>query len=154
MSSEVTSDNTAGVPRSRVNLSRLRFGVSSSEGTNKRTSQVTVSRIDPWSSARTAFIVSMAVSLTLLVVITVVWFFLSVTGVIDAIQGSFGNILGTGIKGGVSLLEFVRVLGLGLIVCAVQIVTTSVSAALFAMMYNITVGYTGGIKVDLESSRN
>lgn len=124
-----------------------------SSDTGKRGSGVTVSRIDPWSTARTAFIVSMAVSLTLVVVVTIVWFFLSVTGVVDAIQGSFGNILGTGIKGGVSLFAFVRVLGLGLIVAAIQIVTTSVAAALFAMMYNLTVGYTGGVRVTLQSDK-
>ncbi len=154
MSAEIKGDGSSGAAKPRISLSRLRLSTAGSDNASKRNSQVTVSRIDPWSTARTAFIVSMAVSLTLLVVVTVVWFFLSVTGVIDAIQGSFGNILGTGIKGGVSLVEFVRVLGLGLIVSAVQIVTTSVSAALFAMMYNVTVGYTGGIKVDLESTRN
>lgn len=125
------------------------------EGTSaaRRRSKVTIARIDPWSTARTAFIVSLAISLSLTVVVTVVWFFLSVTGVIDAIQGSFGNILGTGVQGGVSLFGFVRVLGLGLIVSAIQILTTSAAAALFAMMYNLTVSFTGGIKVDLESSR-
>ena len=117
-------------------------------------SKVTVSRIDPWSTARTAFIVSLAISLSLTVVVTIVWFFLSVTGVIDAVQGSFGNILGTGVQGGVSLFGFVRVLGLGLIVSAIQILTTSAAAALFAMMYNLTVSFTGGVKVSLESSRD
>lgn len=141
----------------RVSMGRLAQAMRENRagaGEPRRSSKVTIARIDPWSTARTAFIVSLAISLTLTVVITIVWFFLSVTGVIDAIQGSFGNILGTGVKGGVSLFGFVRVLGLGLVVSAIQILTTSVSAALFAMMYNLTVGFTGGIKADLESARD
>jgi len=151
----MAQDNATQTPR--VSMARLANVMKESRagaGAPRRGSKVTIARIDPWSTARTAFIVSLAISLTLTVVITIVWFFLSVTGVIDAIQGSFGNILGTGVKGGVSLFGFVRVLGLGLIVSAIQILTTSVSAALFAMMYNLTVGFTGGIKADLEFVRD
>jgi len=146
----------AGWGAARVSVNGDRSGAQGdgAPAAGRRTSKVTVSRIDPWSAARTAFIVSLAISLSLTVVVTIVWFFLSVTGVIDAIQGSFGNILGTGVQGGVSLFGFVRVLGLGLIVSAIQILTTSAAAALFAMMYNLTVSFTGGIKVSLESTRD
>ena len=107
-------------------------------------------RIDPWTTARTAFIVSLALGVSLLVVFMVVWVFLAATGVFDAILSTFGDVFSGG--SGISFFSLLRTFGLGLVVVAVQIVTTTVGAALYAMIYNLTVKYTGGIKVNLAQN--
>ena len=47
-------------------------------------------------------------------------------------------------------LEFSRVMGVAVILASVEIVLVSVLSTLFALMYNLTVGLTGGIEVVLS----
>ena len=49
-----------------------------------------------------------------------------------------------------SYLEFSRVIGVATVVASVEIVLVSLLATLFAVMYNLTVGLTGGIEVVLS----
>ena len=111
------------------------------------TTTVVLKRIDPLTAARTAFIVALAVGVTMLVAFMLLWVFLSATGVFDAILGTFGDVFSTG--GGVSFFSLLRTFGFALVVVAVQILATTAIAALYAIIYNLTVKYTGGIRVDL-----
>lgn len=108
---------------------------------------VVLKRIDPWTAARTAFIVALALGVTMLVAFMLLWVFLSATGVFDAILGTFGDVFAS--SGGVSFFSLLRTFGLGLVAVAVQILATTVSAALYAVIYNLTVKYTGGVRMDL-----
>lgn len=115
--------------------------------TTAATTTVALKRIDPLTAAKTAFIVALALGVTMLVAFMLLWVFLSATGVFDAILGTFGDVFTSG--GGVSFFSLLRTFGLGLVAVAVQILATTAGATLYAVIYNLTVKYTGGVRVDL-----
>ena len=48
-----------------------------------------------------------------------------------------------------SFLSLGRLVGLSMVVSAVEIVLISVLSTLFAVLYNLSVGFTGGVEVTL-----
>ena len=51
-----------------------------------------------------------------------------------------------------AVLAFDRVMGVTIVIAALEIALVSVMAGLFAVLYNVTVGITGGIEVTLSDS--
>ncbi len=62
------------------------------------------------------------------------------------------DVLGTGGFDLLTSLELSRVLGLAAVIASVEIVLVSALATLFAFLYNVTVGLTGGIEVVLSDN--
>ena len=116
-----------------------------------RRARLYVTRFDPWSVTKAAFLLSLAIAIVLVVAVSVVWFVLDRTGVIVSLSGTV-----TDVVGGTSGLDLVTTLGFGqvigatLIVASVEIVLVSALAGLFTIMYNLTVGITGGVEVVLS----
>ena len=115
-----------------------------------RRARLYVSRFDPWSVTKAAFILSLAIGIVLVVAVTVVWFILDRTGVIESLSGTITDVVGS--TSGLDLitsLGFWQVIGATLIVASVEIVLVSALAGLFTVLYNLTVGLTGGVEVVL-----
>jgi hypothetical protein len=116
-----------------------------------RRARLYVTKFDPWSVTKAAFLLSLAIAIVLVVAVSVVWFVLDRTGVIVSLSGTV-----TDVVGGTSGLDLVTTLGFGqvigatLIVASVEIVLVSALAGLFTIMYNLTVGITGGVEVVLS----
>lgn len=116
-----------------------------------RRARLCVTKFDPWSVTKAAFLLSLAIAIVLVVAVSVVWFVLDRTGVIVSLSGTV-----TDVVGGTSGLDLVTTLGFGqvigatLIVASVEIVLVSALAGLFTIMYNLTVGITGGVEVVLS----
>jgi hypothetical protein len=68
--------------------------------------------------------------------------------VFEAITGLFRDVSGDG-GGGVSFLSLGRLIGFSMVISAIEIVLISVLSTLFAVLYNLSVGFTGGIEVTL-----
>lgn len=116
-----------------------------------RRARLYVSRFDPWSVTKAAFILSLAIGIVLVVAVTVVWFILDRTGVIESLSGTITDVVGS--TSGLDLitsLGFWQVIGATLIVASVEIVLISALAGLFTILYNLTVGITGGVEVVLS----
>ncbi len=116
-----------------------------------RRARLYVSRFDPWSVTKAAFILSLAIGIILVVAVTVVWFILDRTGVIESLSGTITDVVGS--TSGLDLitsLGFWQVIGATLIVASVEIVLISALAGLFTILYNLTVGITGGVEVVLS----
>lgn len=116
-----------------------------------RRARLMVTRVDPWSVLKTAFMLSLAFAIILLVAVAILWFMLDQLAVFDALSRTVNDIAGSGttqfdLK---SVLGFGRVMGVTLVVAAVQIVLLSVLATLFAFLYNLAVGISGGLEVTL-----
>lgn len=111
-----------------------------------------VTRIDPWSVTKAAFMLALAIGIVIVVAVGALWWVLDVTGVFQAIARTFDEVIGTATTGFdlMSYLEFSRVIGVAIIVASVEILLVSLLATLFAIMYNMTVGLTGGIEVVLS----
>lgn len=116
-----------------------------------RRARLYVSRFDPWSVTKAAFILSLAIGIILVIAVTSVWFILDRTGVIESLTGTVTDVVGS--TSGLDLitsLGFWQVIGATLIIAAVEIVLVSALAGLFTILYNLTVGITGGVEVVLS----
>ena len=110
-----------------------------------------VTRFDPWSVTKAAFILSLTIAIVLVVAVTAVWFILDRTGVIESLSGTVTDVVGS--TSGLDLvtsLGFSQVIGSTLILASVEIVLVSIFAGLFTILYNLTVGITGGVEVVLS----
>ncbi len=117
-----------------------------------RHARLFVSRIDPWSTMKTAFMLSLGLAVVLVVAILLLWMVLAASGVFDAFNQAINDVGGQASSsfdiGGV--LSFGRVIGFALLLAAFEIVMTSALATLIAALYNVTVGFTGGVEVTLS----
>ncbi len=116
-----------------------------------RRARLYVSRLDPWSVTKAAFILSLAIGIVLVVAVTAVWFILDRTGVIASLSGTVTDVVGS--TSGLDLitsLGFGQVIGATLVLASVEIVLVSALAGLFTILYNLTVGITGGVEVVLS----
>jgi hypothetical protein len=138
------SDTTTGGRRAAA------AGVRGSLG--QRRARLYVSGLDPWSVAKASFMLAVALGVILIVTVAVVWFVFNVTGVFDALARSLNDIVGNAnatfdLR---NFLSFDRVMGLAVLVGAVEIVLVSALGTVLAYLYNLTVGITGGLEVTLS----
>ncbi len=109
--------------------------------------QVTLhlTHIDPWSAAKRAFVLGVLIAGVLIVATVVLWMVLSAAGVFEAVSSLWSDASGnTGT--GISFLSLGRLLGLAMVISAIEIVLLSVLSTLFAVLYNLSVGFTGGVE--------
>ena len=111
-----------------------------------------VTRFDPWSVLKTSFMLTISFAIILLVAVAILWWILDQLSVFDALSRTVNDIAGSGttqfdLR---SVLSFGRVMGVTLVLAAVQIVLISVLATLFAFLYNLAVGISGGLEVTLS----
>ena len=111
------------------------------------TKRVRLTRFDPWSVAKSSFMLGLTIAGVIIVATIVLWVLLSAAGVFDAITGLFNSVSGNSSSSGVSFLSLGRLIGLSMVVSAIEIVLLSVLATIFAALYNLSVGFTGGITV-------
>ena len=117
-----------------------------------RRARVYVTRLDPWSVAKAAFLLSLAIGIVIVVAFGFVFWTLDSTGTLDPVSRTIDDVLGTGGFDLLTSLELSRVLGLAAVIASVEIVLVSALATLFAFLYNVTVGLTGGIEVVLSDN--
>ena len=113
--------------------------------------RLVVRRIDPMSMTKTAFFLSLAMAVVIIVAISLMWALLAFAGFFDAIGGTIGDLAGSG-SAATSIFSFTRVLGFTLVISAVEIVTMTGFATLFAVLYNLTVRWAGGLTVSVHGS--
>ena len=116
-----------------------------------RKARLFISRIDPWSVAKIAFMFSLALGIIIVVAVGVVWYTLDTLGVFQTLSRNVNDVIGgsTSTFDLMSVLDFSRVMGVAVIIASVEIVLISILTTLFAVIYNLTVGLTGGIEVVL-----
>jgi hypothetical protein len=112
-----------------------------------RQARLHLTRIDPWSVAKGAFMLGVTLAGVTIVATIALWLMLSAAGVFEAITGIFKDVSGS--SSGVSFLSLGRLVGLSMVVSAAEIVLLSVLSTLFAVLYNLSVGFTGGVEVTL-----
>lgn len=121
-------------------------------GGGVRRARLMVTRLDPWSVLKSAFMLSLSFAVILLVATALLWYVLDVLRVFDTLGRTVNDITGTGTTqfdlGAV--ISFGRVMGVALVIAAFEIILVSVIATMFAFLYNLTVGITGGLEVTLS----
>jgi hypothetical protein len=117
-----------------------------------RRARLYVTRVDPWSVTKAAFMLALSIGIVLVVAVALLWWLLDVTGVFLTVSRTIDEVVGSATSGFdlLNYLEFSRVMGVAVIVASVEIVLVSFLATLFALIYNLSVGITGGVEVVLS----
>jgi Transmembrane domain of unknown function (DUF3566) len=119
-------------------------------GESLETRKVRVTRLDPWSVAKSSFVLGVTIAGVIIVATVVLWLLLSAAGVLEAITGLFQSVSGDSNSAGISFLSLGRLVGLSMVISAIEIVLLSVLSVIFAVLYNLSVGFTGGIEVSVS----
>lgn len=117
-----------------------------------RRARIYITRIDPWSVAKIAFLLSLAIGIIMVVAVAALWWVLDYTDVFITLSRTVNEVFGGAATNFdlVALLDFSRVMGVTVVLASVEIVLVSILATLFAVLYNLSVGLTGGVEVDLS----
>jgi len=115
-----------------------------------------LTRVDPWSVMKIAFLLSVALGVVCVVAVLIVWGVLSSAGVWDSINSSVKNIVGDGSADSFDVTDYIglsRVLGLTLIIAVVDVILLTAVATLGAFLYNLAAALLGGVEVTLTEER-
>ena len=108
-----------------------------------RTVRLHLTHIDPWAAAKSAFMLGVTIAGVLLVAVTLLWGALSAAGVFEAISGLWNDAAGSN-SASINFLSLGRLIGLTMVISAIEITLLSVLSSLYAVLYNLSVGFTGG----------
>ena len=110
-----------------------------------------VTHIDPWSVAKNAFMLTLALGIVYIVAVTIIWMMLTVSGTLEQVTSQLTDLAGGGADtlDPASLFSFSRIIGVTSIIAFLEVILLTALATLFAFLYNIAVGITGGLQVTL-----
>jgi hypothetical protein len=117
-----------------------------------RRARLRLTRIDPWSVMKTAFLLSIALGVVTVVSVLMVWTVLGAAGVWDSINQTVQNILGGESAGDFDVENYIgtsRVMGFTMLVAVIDVVLLTAIATLGAFLYNMAAALLGGIEVTL-----
>lgn len=119
----------------------------------RRRARLRLVQVDAWSVMKTAFLLSIALGIVLVVAVAVVWSVLGSAGVWDSINSSVQQAIG-GDGGGSQFqiqdyLGTSRVVGFTMIVAVIDVILVTAIATLGAFLYNLAAALLGGVEVTL-----
>lgn len=126
---------------------------SSAPSRGPRRARLRLTRIDPWSVMKTAFLLSIAFAVVTVVAVGMVWQVLGAAGVWDSINDTVQSGIGGDEVSSFQVQDYVgtsRVLGFTMLVAAVDVVLITAAATLSAFLYNMAAALLGGIEVTLS----
>lgn len=113
-----------------------------------RRARLYVYRLDAWSVMKVAFMLAVALGIVIVCAVAALWWLLDYSGVIETLARNVDEVIGSGTTTFdlEAVLAFDRVMGITVLVAALEVALVSILAGLFAVLYNLTVGITGGIE--------
>lgn len=117
-----------------------------------RRARLRLTRVDPWTVMKTAFLLSVAFGIVTVVSVFIVWSVLGAAGVWDSINATAQDILGDEAAGTFDITSYIgtsRVMGFTMLVAVVDVVLLTAVATLGAFLYNMSAALLGGIEVTL-----
>jgi hypothetical protein len=121
-------------------------------GRPPRRARLRLSRIDPWSVMKTAFLLSIAFGVVTVVSVLMVWSVLGAAGVWDSINQTVQDIVGGKDSATFNVEDYLgtsRVIGFTMLVAVIDVVLLTAIATLGAFLYNMAAALLGGIEVTL-----
>ncbi|MBF4163953.1 DUF3566 domain-containing protein [Nocardioides acrostichi] len=125
---------------------------SSAAARNPRRARLRLTRIDPWSVMKTAFLLSVAFGIVTVVSVLVVWTVLGGAGVWDSLNKTVTDVVGPNSASSFNVEDYIgtsRVMGFSMLVAAIDVVLITAAATLGAFLYNMAAALLGGIEVTL-----
>ncbi|WP_417220129.1 DUF3566 domain-containing protein [Arthrobacter sp.] len=115
-----------------------------------RKARLLVSKVDPWSVLKMAFLLSVALGIVTVVAAVVLWTVLDLTGIFDRVNDLLAEVIGS--ESGFNLKELIslgQVASFATIIAVVNVVLLTALSMLAAVLYNISSTLVGGIGVTL-----
>lgn len=116
---------------------------------SSRSARLRLKHIEPWSVTRLAFVVSVALMIVAVVAVTIFWIVLDLTGVWDQLNGSVTNVLSDD-SGNFDVTDYLglgRLVGLTLVLSAINVVVMTALATIGAHLYNLAAQLLGGVEL-------
>ena len=126
-------------------------GVGAPAPTGPRRVKLSVSRVDPWSVMKLSFLLSVALGIAGVVMITVLWMVLSGMGVFADINRTVEDVL-SGKGDPFDLMDYVglgRVVSLSIVIGVIDVILMTAIATLGAFLYNVCSSLVGGLQLTL-----
>lgn len=117
-----------------------------------RRARLRLTRIDPWSVMKTAFLLAVATAVVTVVSVAIVWSVLGAAGVWESINATVADVVGTDATSGFDVRDYVgtsRILGFTVLVSAINVVLLTAIATLAAFLYNMAAALLGGVELTL-----
>ena len=116
-----------------------------------RKARLRLSRIDPWSVMKTAFLFSIAFGIILVVIAAVLWQVIEGSGALESVNSTMNQLIGDA-NTKFAIQDYInsgRVVGLVTLLAAVDVVILTAVATLFAFLYNLAATVLGGLEITL-----
>ena len=107
---------------------------------------------DTWSVMRTAFVLSIAIAIVILVAVLALWALFTVTGVFSSVSRVIDDVAGSSYHAK-AWFSLPRVLLVTILVGLVEVVLTTAAITLLASLYNAAASWTGGVEVVVSEDR-
>jgi hypothetical protein len=117
-----------------------------------RKARLRLLRVDPWSVMKTAFLLSVALGITLFVAVAVLWSVLDAAGVFSSIDDIITDMTASDANSGIDINQYIelsRVLGFTTLIAVVDVVLLTALATLGAFLYNLSASLLGGLELTL-----
>jgi hypothetical protein len=123
-------------------------------GSTRRAS-LRLTHVEPWSVTRLAFAISVAMMIVAVVGVTIFWVVLDATGVWDQINGSVTSVLSDDSSSFniTDYLGFGRMVGLTLVLSAINVILMTALATIGAHLYNLAAQLLGGVEVTFAEEK-
>ncbi|QIK85083.1 DUF3566 domain-containing protein [Sanguibacter sp. HDW7] len=112
--------------------------------------RLTLSRIDPWSVMKMAFLLSIAIGIMIVVAAFVFWYALNDLGVFTSIDETIRKIVGS--ESELDILQYVqrdRVVSIAMVIAVIDVVLMTALSTIGAFLYNVVAALVGGVHMTL-----
>jgi hypothetical protein len=114
-----------------------------------RRARLVLSRVDPWSVMKLAFLLSIALAIVAVVAVFVLWSVLDAMGVFDSVGSTVESVTRSQDNAqGIDILDYVglgKVLSITMVLSAVNAVLLTALCTLSAFLYNMAASLVGGL---------
>jgi len=119
-----------------------------------RKARLRMSRIDPWSVMKTAFLLAIAFGIVTWVAVFIIWSAIGAAGVFDNINSTVREVLGTPTGEPFRVENYIntgKVMGFTTLLACADVLIITALATLGSFLYNIAATLLGGLEVTLAS---
>jgi hypothetical protein len=121
----------------------------------ERRASLRLTHVEPWSVTRLSFAISVAMMIVSVVAVSIFWVVMEATGVWDQINGSVTSVLSDDSTSFniTDYLGFGRMVGLTLVLSAINVILTTALATIGAHLYNLAAQLLGGVEVTFAEEK-
>jgi hypothetical protein len=139
----------AGVPAAGPAV-RPATGTVRAVGSGPRRVRLAISRVDPWSVMKLAFLLSFAAGIVLVVAVSVLWLTLDGLHVFTSVNNLVTQIVGDESKINIlDYVEFNKVLSATTLIAVIDVFLLTALATIGAFLYNVVAALVGGLHVTM-----